>query len=124
MTTAIMVVSPQESLRASLELILQQNGYTVCPGVRETGAFRHALDASETPPNVILFDYWLSRSLSIDFIRGLKRQGFAVILMGTHILGKDVAALEQIFFLEKPFTQIELHRAIQAVRPASELNGD
>ncbi|MDO8123210.1 MAG: hypothetical protein Q6364_02375 [Candidatus Hermodarchaeota archaeon] len=124
MTTAIMVISPDDSLRASLESILHQNGFTVCLGVRETGAFRHALDASETSPNVILFDYWLSRSLSIDFITSLKRQGFGVILMGTHLLGKDVAALEQVFFLEKPFTQIELRDAIKAVRPESDLNGD
>ncbi len=119
-----MVISPDDSLRASLESILHQNGFTVCLGVRETGAFRHALDASETSPNVILFDYWLSRSLSIDFITSLKRQGFGVILMGTHLLGKDVAALEQVFFLEKPFTQIELRDAIKAVRPESDLNGD
>lgn len=124
MTTAIMVISPQDTLRTSLESILQQNGYTVCPGVRETGSFRHVLDASETPPNVILFDYWLSRSLTIDFIRSLKRQGFAVILMGTHFLGKDVAALEQVSFLEKPFTQLELHNTIKAVRPDLDLNGD
>ncbi|MFX1300200.1 MAG: hypothetical protein ACFFAL_10025 [Promethearchaeota archaeon] len=120
MTTAIMVISPHDSLRASLESLLHQNGYTVCPGIHETGAFRHALNASGTPPNVILFDYWLSRSLSIDFIRSLKRQGFGVILMGTHFLGKDVAALEQVFFLEKPFTQIELHDAIKAVLSESD----
>jgi DNA-binding NtrC family response regulator len=124
MATAIMVISPQETFRISLERLLQQNGYTLCQGIREIAAFRHAINASEPQPTVILLDYCLSRSISIDFIRSLKKQGFAVILMGTHFLGKDVAQMEQICFLEKPFTQRELHKAIQTVGPKSGLNGD
>jgi DNA-binding NtrC family response regulator len=114
-TTAVMVISPQNSLRASVEQLIQQGHHIVCPGVDNLGGFRHALNAAETTPNVIIVDYWLSRSQTIDFIRGLKNQGFAVILMGTSFLGKDVATQEKAEFIEKPFTQNELLNAITRV---------
>jgi DNA-binding NtrC family response regulator len=107
-----MVISPQESLRRSIEMLITQAGYVVCPGIDNLGGFRHALNAAETPPTVILVDYWLSRAQTIDFLKNLKRQRFAVILMGTHFLGKDIATVEGIGFLEKPFTQTELAKAI------------
>lgn len=115
MTTAVMVISPQNSLRASVEQLIEQGHYIVCSGVDNLGGFRHALNAAETTPNVIIVDYWLSRSQTIDFIQGLKNQGFAVILMGTSFLGKDVATQEKVEFIEKPFTQNELLKAITRV---------
>lgn len=112
MTTAVMVISPQKSLRASVEQLIEKGNYIVCPGVDNLGGFRHALNATETTPNVIIVDYWLSRSQTIDFIQSLKNQGFAVILMGTNFLGKDVATQERVEFIEKPFTQDDLLKAI------------
>ncbi len=114
---AVMVISPQTSLRRTVEMLIEQGGHTVCPGVDNLGGIRHALNASETTPNVIMIDYWLSRSLTIDLINGLKRQGFAVILMGTTFLGGDVAATERVGFIEKPFTKNELLKAIANAKP-------
>jgi DNA-binding NtrC family response regulator len=114
-TTAVMVISPQNSLRTSVEQLIEQGHCIVCPGVDNLGGFRHALNAAETTPNVIVVDYWLSRSQTIDFIRGLKNQGFAVILMGTSFLGRDVATQEKVEFIEKPFAQNELLKAITRV---------
>lgn len=111
-----MVITSQGSLRRSIEMLITQAGFIVCPGVDHLGSFHHALDAAETPPNVLLVDYWLSRAQTIDFIKSLKRQGFAVILMGTHFLGKDVASAEGIGFLEKPFTKNDLARAITSIK--------
>jgi DNA-binding NtrC family response regulator len=116
MPKAIMVITPLNTLRSSLESLLQQTGYVICPGIRTISAFRHALDASETPPNVILLDYWLGRSMTSDFIYNLKKQGFTVILMGTKFLGKDVAESTHVQFLEKPFNQIQLVKAIRSAR--------
>ena len=107
-----MVISPQKSLRHSIERLIEQGGHTVCSGVDNLGGFHHALNASETSPTVIIVDFWLSRALTIDFIRSLKRQGFTVVLMGTSFLGRDVATAEQIKFIEKPFTFMELMRTI------------
>ena len=107
-----MVISPQNSLRRSMEILIEQGGHTICPGVDNLGGFQHALDASEVTPNIVLVDYWLSRSLTIEFINSLKRQGFAVILMGTMFLGQDIAASEHIGFIEKPFTRTELMKVI------------
>ncbi len=114
MPTAVMVITPLDTLRSSLESLLQQSGYDVCPGIKTIDAFRHALDASETPPKVILFDYWLGSSMTSDFISSLKKQGLAIILMGTKFLGKDVAESTGTQFLEKPFTQIQLLKAIRS----------
>jgi DNA-binding NtrC family response regulator len=111
-----MVVSPQNSLRNSVETLIKLGGHIVCPGTDNLGGFRHALSAAETPPNVIIVDYWLSRSLTIDFLKSLKRQGFAVILMGTHFLGKDVAASEKVGFIEKPFTKDQLLQIIASTK--------
>ena len=95
-----------------MELLIEQGGHTVCSGVDNLGGFQHALNASETPPNVIIVDYWLGRALTIEFIQSLKRQGFAVVLMGSSFLGSDVAIAEQVGFIEKPFTFTELMRVI------------
>ncbi len=116
LVNSIMVISPLDTFRATQELLLQRNGYAVCPGIRHIEGFRHALNACKSPPNVILLDYWLSRPVTIDFIRSLKKQQFAVILMGTQFLGKDVARSENIGFIEKPFTQLELQKVIQKAR--------
>ena len=99
-----MVITPQNSLRRSIEALLEQGGYTVCPGVDNLKGFQHALNASETIPNVIMVDFWLSRSITIDFLNSLKRQGFAIILMGTTFLGADIADSVKVGFIEKPFT--------------------
>jgi DNA-binding NtrC family response regulator len=95
-----------------MELLIKQGSHTVCSGVDNLGGFQHAVNASETPPTVIIVDYWLSRALTIEFIQSLKRQGFGVVLMGSSFLGRDVATAEQITFIEKPFTFNELMRAI------------
>jgi len=109
---AVMVISPQNTLRRSVEALIERGGHTLCPGVDSLGGFNHALNASETPPNVILVDYWLSRSLTVDFLNSLKRQGFAIILMGTAFVGKELARSQQIGFIEKPFTKNTLMKAI------------
>ncbi|MFX1492327.1 MAG: hypothetical protein ACFFBU_08700 [Promethearchaeota archaeon] len=116
MAKAVMVITPLDTLRSSVESLLQQSGYVVCPGIHTIDAFRHALDASETPPNVVIFDYWLGSSMTSDFINRLKKQGFAIILMGTKFLGRDIAESTGIQFLEKPFTQIQLIKAIRSAR--------
>lgn len=113
---AIMVISPLDTFRMAQELLLQRNGFAVCAGIRNIEGFRHALNACKNPPNVILLDYWLSGPVTIEFIRSLKKQRFAVILMGTQFLGKDIAMSENIGFIEKPFTQLELQKVIQKVR--------
>jgi DNA-binding NtrC family response regulator len=113
---AVMVISPQKTLRHSIEKLVEQAGFIICPGVDNLAGFHHALNAAETPPTVILVDYWLSRSLTIDFLQSLKRQQFAVILMGTHFLGKDVAAAERVGFIEKPFTKTDLTQAIATAK--------
>ena len=95
-----------------MELLIEQGGHTVCSGVDNLGGFQHAVNASEIPPTVIIIDYWLGRALTIEFIQSLKRQGFAVVLMGSSFLGRDVATAEQVVFIEKPFTFKELMRAI------------
>ena len=112
MTTAVMVLSPQDSLRLSIEKLLAHAGLHVCPGVSRLGAFRHALDACETSPNLILLDYWLGYAETTEFIQQLKRQGFTVILMGTKFLGRTLAAQEGIAFLAKPFTRQDLMKVI------------
>jgi len=111
-----MIITPHESLSRSIAKLITQAGFDVCPSVDNLGGFRHALNAAETPPNVLLVDYWLSRAQTIDFIKSLKRQRFVVILMGTHFLGKDVAAAEGIGFLEKPFTKSDLVKAIGSAK--------
>ncbi len=113
MMKGVMVVSPLASFRRALEVLIQDGGYTVCAGVGSLSAFRRALDACQVSPNIILLDFWLSRSVTIDFIKGLKQQGFKVILMGTHFLAPDIAVAESLDFLEKPFTQKELLKVIQ-----------
>ena len=113
MVKAVMVVTPQNSFRFALEQLLQNRGYVVCPGATKLEAFRHALNASETPPNVILLDFWLSHAETTNFIKELKRQGFTIILMGTRFQGQEIATQEGILFLEKPFTQHELATAIK-----------
>jgi DNA-binding NtrC family response regulator len=112
MTTAVMVLSPQDSLRFTIEKLLTNAGLHVCPGVSRLGAFRHALNACETSPDLILLDYWLGYAETIEFIQQLKRQGFMVILMGTKFLGRTLAAKEGIAFLAKPFTRQDLLQAI------------
>jgi DNA-binding NtrC family response regulator len=112
MTTAVMVLSPHKSLRFALEQLLSNEGLLVCPGVSRLEAFRHALNACEHSPTVILVDYWLGYAETIEFIQQLKRQGFAVILMGTKFLGQSIAVQEEIPFLEKPFTRQDLLRVI------------
>ena len=107
-----MVISPQISLRFAIEALIEQTGHTLCRGVDNLGGFRHALNASETPPEVIIVDYWLSRSLTTEFLKSLKQQEFAVILMGTHFLGKDLADAEGVGFIEKPFRKTDLLQAI------------
>lgn len=116
MAKAVMVISPQNSLRYSIETLLAQGGHTICPGIDDLGGFRHALNASEAVPNVILLDYWLSRAQTRSFVRTLKQQGFAVILMGTTFLGRNVAAAEGIGFIEKPFTKSELLKTVSQAR--------
>jgi DNA-binding NtrC family response regulator len=117
MAKAVMVISPQKSLRYSIETLLAQGGNIVCPGIDDLGGFRHALNASDTVPNVILLDYWLSRSQTQSFVKGLKQQGFVVIIMGTMFLGRDIAAAEGVGFIEKPFSKNELLKAVSQARP-------
>ncbi len=112
MAKTVMVISPQNSLRQSIEALIEQGGHVVCQGVNNLAGFQHALNASEITPNVIMVDYWLSRAITVDFLNSLKRQGFAIILMGTTFLGRDVAATEQVGFIEKPFTKNELLKVI------------
>ncbi|MDO8056822.1 MAG: hypothetical protein Q6361_08170 [Candidatus Hermodarchaeota archaeon] len=112
MTTAVMVLSPQDSLRFALEQLLSSQGFLVCPGVSRLSAFRHALNACATSPNVILLDYWLGFAETSAFIQQLKRQGVTVILMATKFLGQTLAAQEGIALLEKPFTRQDLLKVI------------
>ncbi|MFX1509541.1 MAG: hypothetical protein ACFFBR_04450 [Promethearchaeota archaeon] len=112
MSETVMVISAQNSLRYSIETLLAQGGHTVCPGIDNLGGFRHALNASENIPTLILLDYWLGRSETRSFVKSLKQQGFAVILMGNTFLGRNVAATEGVGFLEKPFTKKELLKAV------------
>ena len=112
MTTTVMVLSPQDSLRFALEQLLSSEGFQVCPGVSKLSAFRHALNACGASPDVILLDYWLGFAETSAFIQQLKRQGFTVILMGTKFLGQNLAAQEKIALLEKPFTRQALLKVI------------
>ncbi|MFW9831235.1 MAG: hypothetical protein ACFFD8_05625 [Candidatus Thorarchaeota archaeon] len=112
MAKVIMIISPLKSFRETLETLIQQGGYAICPGIKDLGSFRHALNTSESSPNIILLDFWLSRSVMINFIRSLKQQGFTVILMGNLFFGRALATTEEIGFLEKPFTSQELYEAI------------
>ena len=107
-----MVLSPKDTLRFALEQLLSNVGFIVCPGASKLGAFRHALNACVNTPNVILLDYWLGYAETTQFIQQLKRQEFIVILMGTKLLGRTLAAKEGIAFLEKPFTRQDLLKAI------------
>ena len=112
MTTAVMVLAPQESLRFALEQLLSSEGFIVCPGVSRLSAFRHAMNACKTSPDVILMDYWLGFAETSAFIQQLKRQGVTVILMGTKFLGQTLAAQEGIALLEKPFSRRDLLRVL------------
>jgi DNA-binding NtrC family response regulator len=112
MPTAVMVVSPQASFRIALEQLLSNEGLVVCSGVSNLSAFRHALNASEAHPNVILLDFWLEYAETQEFVTQLKQQGFSVVLMGTKFLGKTLAVQEGIGFLEKPFTRHDLLNAL------------
>jgi len=107
-----MVLSTQDSFRFALEQLLINVGLTVCPGASRLEAFRHALNACETSPDLILLDYWLGFAETAKFIQQLKRQGFSVILMGTKFFGQTLALQEAIPFLEKPFTRRDLLRVI------------
>ncbi|MFX0169689.1 MAG: hypothetical protein ACFE89_10090 [Candidatus Hodarchaeota archaeon] len=112
MTTAVMVVSPQASFRFALEQMLIEGGYIVCQGLAKLEAFRHALNACETPPKIILLDFWMGHAETTGFIKSLKQEGFTIVLMGTKFRGREIAAHEGIRFLEKPFTRLDLLRAL------------
>lgn len=115
MAETVMVISPFDTFRTTLEALIQHAGHAICPGIRSLEGFRHALNACKTPPTVILLDFWLSQPVTLSFIQGLKQQGFTVILMGTNFFGRDVAAIERISFLEKPFTSQEVLKIINTV---------
>lgn len=113
MAKTIMIISPHTQQRNALERLLQGAGYEVAPGVSKLNALRHALDASETRPEIILVDYWLSQANTLELIRRLKGQGFSVILMGNKALCQEVAESLKIPLIPKPFTTSELLQSIK-----------
>jgi DNA-binding NtrC family response regulator len=116
MKKTIMIITPRNHQRMALEGLLRNAGFKLAPGVGKLDELRHALDANETHPNVIMVDFWLSKGATIDLIQRLKAQGFAVILMGNQGLGQQIAKSQRILFLAKPFSTSDMVKAIELAR--------
>ncbi|HEY6007860.1 MAG TPA: response regulator, partial [Geobacteraceae bacterium] len=117
MNKTILVVDDEESIRASLAGILEDEGYR--PLLAVDGVEAIAICQRE-PPDLVLLDIWMPRLDGMETLQKLKEQnpGLAVVMMsghGTIETAVKSTKLGAYDFIEKP---LSLEKVIVTVKNA------
>jgi DNA-binding NtrC family response regulator len=117
----VFVVDSDASIRASIEDVLQEDGFTVVGFATTTDAL--AWLAAGARPDIALVDFWIGDMSGADFCRvvGHMNIGVTCVVMSAGNGAAEVAEELEVLLLTKPFGLDELFEVVRHPLRASEL---